>query len=656
MSVLPAYAYRAFGSFGLAVSPWAARAQEVVPGASSQSPVGAAYANLVELDRLLAEDQKRDQQGNSKLSPCPSAAQARAAIFLFPGQPRPGQVVRVVAISWSRSQLGYLSVRVNSQPLPVTGARGFSGPPYSLEARVLPTTAGRMRVRLSHRNTGYATACATHAVDGDRPPARAAASRAVWPVTRSWDRWSEALFSAWVARLFHVPRGGQGGWFPLHQATRDSSRNWLHNSLGRAEDSAAAATKVILMPDCGDTPYFLRAYFAWKLGLPFSFQRCTRGNAVTGPICPFPRDNLTARYARIGNPVARFNAFAREWIGWGVHSGTTRTLAADDRADFYPVALTQRALRPGRIFVDPAGHVFVLSQQHRGNRRQLGVLFGIDGHPDRTISRKRFSKGTFVFDARVKTGGFKAFRPLVYEHGRIRQLTNAEIGRHPDFGDFALEQTQLASSQAFYDAVHRAMNPHPVLPTQLYRSKILALYEAVLERVKAVDVGVAFMQRNHWKQVHIPSGPAIFETNGLWEVYSTPARDLRLLMAVQDVLDFPQDVLKRRHLYRIPAGWGRTQLLGALDAVYRNLTSTLGLSYVRSDQQLQQLTLADIIARREALRMAYNPNDCSEVRWGAPPVSDERKSCRRRAQQAQQDSMRRYRVWFQLLKRPALRG
>ena len=38
---------------------------------------------------------------------------------------------------------------------------------------------------------------------------------------------------------------------------------------------------MVLRPDCADLPYFLRAYFAFKMGLPFGFSKCTRGGGGT---------------------------------------------------------------------------------------------------------------------------------------------------------------------------------------------------------------------------------------------------------------------------------------------------------------------------------------------------------------------------------------
>jgi hypothetical protein len=45
--------------------------------------------------------------------------------------------------------------------------------------------------------------------------------------------------------------------------------------------------------------------------------------------------------------------------------------------------------------------------------------------------------------------------------------------------------------------------------------------------------------------------------------------------------------------------------------------------------------------------MAYNPNDCVEVRWAAPENSQEASTCKRHAPQAQRAKMSsEYRTWF----------
>ncbi|MCE1199732.1 MAG: hypothetical protein LWW85_12240, partial [Marinilabiliales bacterium] len=66
----------------------------------------------------------------------------------------------------------------------------------------------------------------------------------------------------------------------------------------------------------------------------------------------------------------------------------------------------------------------------------------------------------------------------------------------------------------------------------------------------------------------------------------------------------------------------------------------------RSNGATQTLTLKQLIERREALEMAYNPNDGIEIRWGATPGSEEASSCRRKSQVAQLEKMKNVRQWF----------
>ncbi|HPT11905.1 MAG TPA: hypothetical protein PLP69_04730, partial [Bacteroidales bacterium] len=72
----------------------------------------------------------------------------------------------------------------------------------------------------------------------------------------------------------------------------------------------------------------------------------------------------------------------------------------------------------------------------------------------------------------------------------------------------------------------------------------------------------------------------------------------------------------------------------------------LSITYTRSDGSKQELTLAEILKRRDAFEMAYNPNDGAEIRWGAPEKSDERSTCRRQAPQSQLKTMLAVRKWF----------
>ena len=75
-------------------------------------------------------------------------------------------------------------------------------------------------------------------------------------------------------------------------------------------------------------------------------------------------------------------------------------------------------------------------------------------------------------------------------------------------------------------------------------------------------------------------------------------------------------------------------------------------TYRRSDGATLTLTLADVVARATAFETAYDPNDCVEVRWGAPAGAPELATCQRRAPAEQQARMESYRAWFHDRTRP----
>ena len=128
-------------------------------------------------------------------------------------------------------------------------------------------------------------------------------------------------------------------------------------------------------------------------------------------------------------------------VGDVVQSGSVRVSATDDNTDFYTVPLTQEALRPGTVYADPYGHVLMLVRRVPETNGAPGVFLAVDAEPDGTVTRKRFWRGNFLFvhDPALGSHGFKHFRPIVRENnGVLRRLTNAEIAKDPQYGNFSL--------------------------------------------------------------------------------------------------------------------------------------------------------------------------------------------------------------------------
>jgi hypothetical protein len=457
----------------------------------------------------------------------------------------------------------------------------------------------------------------------------------------------------------------------------------LFDSLGLREDEKGQ----IIQPDCADVPYFLRAYFAFKMGLPFGYSKCTRGDGGQAPRCPqwwnieneepvpAPPGGLAPPGEQVGFfgvfaapgpvPVLKlppkpqglvpgFGYYLRTTIANGVQSGNGRTAADDNDTDYYPVALSEDTLRPGTIYADPYGHVLVLVKRVPQSGDGAGVFLAIDGQPDGTVARKRFWRGNFLFaqDPSLGSPGFKRFRPIVRERSGVeRRLTNSEIAKSPDYGDFSLDQSKL-SVEDFYDRMDDVMSPAPLDPVRALKETITSLEEQVNTRVASVENGRKY-QVGGGGQVDMPDGASIFETTGAWEDFATPSRDLRLLIAIDVVRAFPDRVARRPERYAMPKDRSAADVKAELESTLASELASRKFSYARSDGSQWTLALKDLLDRTSALEMAYNLNDCVELRWGAAEGSEEAATCKRHAPPAQRTKMASdYRVWFHERRRP----
>jgi len=380
------------------------------------------------------------------------------------------------------------------------------------------------------------------------------------------------------------------------------------------------------------------------MGLPFGYTNCSRGgNSVPKCYNWTSIANATAGGQGLAQSFARY----LKTVGDGVQSGNGRTAASDDNTDFYPVALKQETLRPGTVYADPYGHVLMLVRRVPQAGGSAGVFLASDAEPDGTVSRKRFWRGTFLFTHNPSIGGpgFKRFRPIVRDDaGNFRRLSNAEIARNPNYGDFSLEQAKLGTDD-FYDKMDDVMSPAPLDPVRAMKEAITSLEEQVRTRVTAIELGRKF-QNSGKGEASMPDGPAIFATSGAWEDFSTPARDFRLLIAIDVVRGFPDRVARRPERYAMPAGKSVADVKAEMQNVLAAELAARKFSYTRSDGSAWSLTLKDVIDRSGEFEMAYNPNDCVELRWGAADNSQEAATCKRHAAQAQRAKMGKYRNWF----------
>ncbi len=576
------------------------------------------------------------------------------------------------------------------------------GPPYYWYAEVPAPAPGAWHATLAldHETDGCGSVTRNITVGERKPAGLSATGASLWPERNHWNRETENLFSAWIAKLFDGPLDQELSWKTWDGPLHDASRNLLFNYLGLGEDNVLTG----LRPDCADFVYFLRAYFSFKMGLPFGYSNCSRGTAGAPPKCyqwfdiehpevtrpapppeQVPVENVAsaaptpstpsglfqqifaplaappppaAAPTRVKHPApkhadlkslglaARFRHFLPD-VADVVQTGAVRVSATDEKTDFYTIPLTQSALRPGTVYADPYGHVLILVKRVPEANGAPGVFLAVDAEPDGTVTRKRFWQGNFLFahEPSLGTSGFKHFRPIVRgKNGALRRLSNAEIANDPQYGDFSLEESQMSASD-FYDRMDDVMSPEPIDPARAMENAIANLDEQVKTRVVSIENGRKYLEKARG-EIAMPSGPSIFETTGAWEDYSTPARDFRLLIAIDVVRGFPDHVVRRAEHYAMPAGKSPAEVKSELQSQLASELAADKFSYTRSDGSQWTLSLKDVIDRKADLEMAYNPNDCVEARWGAPSGSDEASTCKRHAPSAQRAKMTVYRAWF----------
>ncbi len=590
-----------------------------------------------------------------------------ALVFISPERPARGQPVRAIAVT-DHLVDGQLVVTSGEGATLATVRDREGGPPYAWVATMDAPPAGILHAALTRDPACGGAPVATRdvGVGAHAGPTPATPRTALWFTRAQWSPSLENLYAAWIEHLFAAPLDAQPSWNALHEVLRDPARNFLVDHLGASEDEQG----VVVRPDCADLPYFLRAYFSFKLGLPFGWSHCSRGETGVPPTCtdfatssdPFPpepdggarpplpewADPARERKGAWEVNVKRLGEFFRTTLADAAQSGAGRTPADDETGDYYPVALSAESLRPGTIFADPYGHVLVVAYRVPQTAASGGILYAVDGQPDGTVARKRFWRGNFLFavDPALGAAGFKRFRPLLRDRitGKWRHLANAELA------DYSVEQ-YAGGVEGFYDRMDDVLSPSPLDPTRALLETIDALEEQVKTRVRSVDNGRKFLASGK-VVAEMPEGAKIFETTGDWEDFSTPSRDLRLLIAVDVARGFPGRVARRSERYAMPAGQAPEGVRAGLAARLEAELRTRKFSYTRTDGSDWTLSLQDVVDRAEALEMAYNPNDCVEQRWGAAAGSDEASTCQARAPAPQAAKMQSYRSWFHERRRP----
>jgi hypothetical protein len=441
-----------------------------------------------------------------------------------------------------------------------------------------------------------------------------------WRIARTaWTEQDERAYEEFVQRI------GESECRTVHDCLTDAKANPLY----RASNPAGMR----FYADCADLPYMLRAYFAWKNGLPFAYSTA---------VAPAGKSH-DARYNISGNHIAS----RRELIGSGIDARVAlpQMIQAVTSAhyryapnytgkllpDHYPVKITRDSIKPGTILYDPNGHLAVVYKV-----TQEGRIHFIDAHPDNSLTRGVYGKA-YKRDAPAVGAGFKRWRPQTlagaalqadgsYSGGRIVLAPDKDL---PDWSDEQFFGTEPDRAKAwklarfvhqgetleYYEFVRKrlARANFKYDPLEETRSMVRVLCEDLRYRVDAVNAAIKARIHQRAQPDRLPDN--IYGTSGDWEIYSTPSRDARLRTAFKELRDEVARFLKLADAGSNRLAYAGPNLRADLRQVYEAEANACVVAYTRSNGTPQQMSLIDITRRLP--RLSFDPHHCVERRWGA---------------------------------------
>lgn len=394
--------------------------------------------------------------------------------------------------------------------------------------------------------------------------------------------------------------------------------------------------------DCADLPFYLRAYFAWHNGLPFSFS------TAVGPHPGTPIQNdaplafqIVGRYHIVPpgpDPRLAMPEVARVSTAHFRHPTAYRGRMLPDH---YPVAVTRDSIRAGTVIFDPLGHIAVVFKVD-----EHGRVHFIDAHPDNSLTRG-------VYDSEIERAGpdsgagFKRWRPQTLigakrsgkgtlTGGRLVLTRDNQLADWSDeqyLGTGAGRSTNWQSARFLigdeavdYHAFIRlrlAPEGYKFDPIEETRQRIRNICRELEQRVAAVDVAVRAGIHKRPQPPRLPQN--IYVTQGDWETYSTPSRDAQLKSMFRALRE---DVA--RFMALGPSGsrfisYDGTNLRADLLKTYESEADTCRIRYTKSDGATVELGFAEV--KRRLFLLSFDPHHCPELRWGATDPQ-ELASCR----------------------------
>ncbi len=387
--------------------------------------------------------------------------------------------------------------------------------------------------------------------------------------------------------------------------------------------------------DCADMAYMLRAYYAWKNGLPFSYQNAMRTADGSAEDQRYSTNgNIVAGRRQIINSTGDAPHFIQR-IGGEVSTAMFRTHPEKGGGklfdDFYPVEISRKTVRPGVIAYDIFGHVGIVYDVLDDGR-----VLVVASHPDDSVTRTIYGPN-FMRAAPALGAGLKAWRPI-YVEGAQRGADGGLHGgklkaaRNEDLPDYSLEQfignaphpsgewhygefQYAGRTLSYYDYVRRKLAAPGFAydPVDELKHGLEVICGAIRDRKIAVDRAVAAKVHLRPHPEKLP--PNIFGTYGLWEDYSTPSRDARLKVSFIELRRAVQELYEHFKAGDPSVRHKGGDIERALWDVFEAEKNRCTMIYRRADDTRVKLNLGHVMDR--LWDMSFDPYHCPERRWGA---------------------------------------
>ncbi len=465
-----------------------------------------------------------------------------------------------------------------------------------------------------------------------------------WVITKTeWTAVDEDNYSHFISAL------GSAKCYTVNDCVRSPANPYRDSDPARAK----------FWSDCADWPYFLRSYFAWKNGLPFSY---TSGVATydaieqANPPPPpsEPAKKIDARYSNLGNyPISRqallTNRRPPDFLQEVNNMQNTISSAMmrvgpdyDGKIlnDFYSPEIKKGSIRPGTVIYDPNGHVAVVYEVAPD-----GQILYFDAHPDNSVTHGLFN-AKFVRSRPGQGAGLKNFRPQRLVGAKSNGIDGTYVGGHmelvhnkdiPDFGTAQYYGTQPDpqswSKGAFsfngkqvdvYEYIRATLASAKINPVTEFESSLSELCDDFKERRDSVEFATKASFHLNPHPATLPAN--LFGADGDWENYSTPGRDTRLKTSFLQL----QKSLNARYQQYLQNDYSDMEYDGAdlkadLLLVFHNANYNCPVSYTNSVGKVVNISLELGIRRLYAL--SFDPYNCPERRWGAT-TPEELKTCK----------------------------